>query len=105
VDLLQGLERGVDVLAFERRLLGGPGDFASRLEAPDDVGVLSLFRDWVLEVEPALGEHLLDEADEFRQRLVGRVGSLLLQIGPACFPLVQIEPWLTQRWSPFGDGR
>src|SRR5436190_11031572 len=100
VDLLQVLERGVEILALERRLLCGARDVACGLEAPDDVGVLTLLDDRGVEVEPALGQHLLDQANQFRQGLVGRVGCLLLEIGPARLPLVDVEAWFAHGPTP-----
>ena len=105
MDLLQVLERRVEVLALERRRLGSAGDLARGLEVPDDVHVLTLLDDRVLQVVPALGEHLLDQADELRQRLVGRVDGLFGEVGPARLPRVQIEPWLGQLCLLSGGGR
>src|SRR3954452_16903544 len=100
VDLLQVLERGVEILALEPRLLRGPRDVACRLEASDDVGVLALRVDRVVDVEPALAQHLPDQAHELRQGLVGRVGCLLLEIGPARLPLMDVEARITHGPTP-----
>src|SRR3954451_19712520 len=91
VNVGEVLEGRLNVLGIDLRRLGGEGDVAGGEEVGDDVAALVLDDNGVLEVEAAVGQHLPDQPDDLGQRLLGRVGSVLLELRPLALPLVQVE--------------